>query len=285
MTPRAEGPSRRVPRMWLVPLAVLTGLLALVAVGYLSRSFVLDLAASWPVWAVVALVAVALRSRRVGRVLLSGIVPLIALASLAALVVAHLQGWPGLPSSESRLVGPPTDDVETAELRAHVDGTLIVGSGSEFLYVVEPVRRGGVIGIPGATEDASGTHTSVELTPIDGSDFYRFSGWVVNLASTTTWILDLAGNLDADLADLDVADVTVTGSGTVEVGSVASETHMTVDGDFELVVPVGTAVRIIGEADVPMSWIPLTDGWESPTTGSGWVIEMTEASTLKVTQG
>ena len=270
--------------MWLLPLAALTGLLAAVATGFLSRSLVLDLIAWWPAWVAVLLFAFAVRNRRMGRLLLSGFAPLLALGGLATLTAAHLQGWPGLPSSEPRLVGPRAEGVETAEMHARVDGQLVVGRGDEFVYVVGPVRRGGTVAIPDALEESSGSHTSVVLGPPRPPGFYGFAGWDLRLASGPVWSLDLEGDLRADLTGLALADVRCSGTGVLRLGPVSTPTTVTLSGDIELIVPVGTAVRIIGSAQVPSSWTALVDGWESPGGGDGWLVEVLEASTVKVTE-
>lgn len=285
MTSRAAGPPRRVPRMWLIPLTALTGLLATVAADVLSRSVVVDLIAWWPVWAVIAVVAVSLRRLRLGKVLLAGVVPLAALIALGVFTFAHMQGWAGLPSTEARLVGPESDGVETAHLEAGVDGPLVVSAGSGFLYRVEPVRRGGEVGVPGAREESIRTHTSVRLTPSVDPGFYRFAGWDILLSKGARWTLDLVGVINADLRGLELESAEFGGEGVVRVGAVSTEANLKVNGVFELVVPPGTAVRVIGDAAVPASWTPLVDGWESPATGVGWVVEVLEGGTLEVTEG
>ncbi|MDX1469752.1 MAG: hypothetical protein R3258_10465 [Acidimicrobiia bacterium] len=267
-----------------MPLAALTGLLGAIAAGALSRSLVLDLIAAWPFWLTVVLLSVAVRRRRLGRFLLSGFAPLLALGGLATLTVAHVDGWPGLPSSEARLVGPHAEGVETAEIQARVDGELVVGRGDEFLYVVDPVRRGGTVAIPDALEEHSESHFAVVLGPPRPPGFYGFAGWDLMLASGPRWSLDLEGDLRADLTGLAVSDVRCSGSGVIKVGSVSTRTTITLSGDIELIVPEGTAVRVMGSAQVPSSWTALGDGWESPAGGDGWLVEVLEASTVTVTE-
>jgi hypothetical protein len=60
---------------------------------------------------------------------------------------------------------------------------------------------------------------------------------------------------------------------------------VTVSGAFELTVPAGTPVRVVGDAVVPSGWTLTDDGYVSPTSGEGWVISAGEGSSLTVREG
>jgi hypothetical protein len=62
-----------------------------------------------------------------------------------------------------------------------------------------------------------------------------------------------------------------------------AETPVSVSGDFEIEVPSGSAVRVVGTADVPEGWTETADGWDSPAGAGGWVVSVTEGSTLVIT--
>lgn len=284
MTHRAAGSGRGVPRLWLLPMGVLTGMLAVTAVGTLSQSLVLDLAAWWPVWLIVIVMAVLVRRWRVGRVRVAGLVPLLATAALLALLAGHLQGWPVMPSSSSRLIGP-AESSPTASLSAQIDGVVRIASGGGFLYQVEPVRLGGEIGIPEAIEQVQESSISVILQPPSDPGFYAFAGWNIVLSPSPTWVLALQGEIDADLSGLQVTELQLGGDGVVRLGSVSQPTPATISGEFELIVPDGVAVRVVGEAVVPENWQQLSDGWRGPTPGDGWVISVPPGGSLSVTYG
>ncbi len=284
MTHRAAGSGRGVPRLWLLPIGILTGMLAVAAAGILSRSLVLDLAAWWPVWLIFIVMAVLVRRWRVSRVRVAGLVPLLATAALLALLAGHLQGWPVMPSSSSRLIGP-VEGSPTASLSAQIDGTVRIASGGEFLYEVEPVRLGGEIGIPEAIEQVQESSISVILQPPSDPGFYAFAGWNIVLSSSPTWTLALQGEIDADLSGLQVTEMQLGGDGVVRLGPVSEPTPATISGEFELIVPDGVAVRVVGEAVVPENWQQLSDGWRGPTPGDGWVISVPAGSSLSVTYG
>ena len=91
MTHRAPGPSLGAPKIWLLPVLAVGALAMLAWTDYLSRSLALDFVAWWPVWLLAILAAVAVRGRRMGRIRLSGVVPLLATAALGVFVAT----WAG----------------------------------------------------------------------------------------------------------------------------------------------------------------------------------------------
>ncbi len=284
MTHRAAGSGRGAPRLWLLPIGILTGELAIAAAGILSRSLVLDLAAWWPVWLIFIVMAVLVRRWRVGRVRVAGLVPLLATAALLALLAGHIQGWPVMPSSSSWLIGP-AEGSPTASLTAQIDGTVRIASGGEFLYQVEPVRLGGEIGIPEAIEQVQESSISVILQSPSDPGFYAFAGWNIVLSSSPTWALALQGEIDADLSGIQVTELQLSGDGVVRLGPVSQLTPATILGKFQLIVSEGVAVRVVGTAVVPETWQQLSDGWIGPTPGDGWVISVPTGSLLSVTHG
>ena len=284
MTRRAAGLGRGTPRVWLLPVLVLTSALAASAAGLLSRSLVLDLVAWWPVWVVMAVLAVVGRKWKIGRIRLAGLVPLLTLAALGAFVVGHVQGWPVTPSSSAHLVGPPVAAATQAELSARVDGVIELRAGSEFLYEVGPVRRGGDIAIPESVERSLSDAITVVLGPPETTGYYRFAGWDIRLSPDPTWALSLEGELEVDLSGLTLSEVHLSGSGLVTIGATSGPVSMTVNGPFEVVVASGTPVQIVGDAVVPVGWQRASDGWMSPIDGDGWLITISEASSVVVTE-
>jgi hypothetical protein len=284
MTHRAVGFGRGFPRVWLLPIGVLTVTLGIAATGRLSRSIAADLVAWWPVWLGLAVAAYVLRERKFGQIRAAGIVPLVALGFVLLFIWGHLAGWSLMPSADPRLVGPVATGFETASLRAAIDGEIVVRGGSEFLYDVEPVRRGGAIGIPGASEQVLDSTIAVVLEPPDDPGIYTFAGWDLMLSEIPVWELDLDGALDADLSTLQVSSMSVAGSGEVVLGPVEVETPVTVEGDFRIVLPQDVPARVVGMASVPSTWSPDANGAVSPALGTGWVITVKPGATVTVAQ-
>jgi hypothetical protein len=136
-----------------------------------------------------------------------------------------------------------------------------------------------------ATEQLQGPNISVALEPSPDPGLYTFAGWSLDLDEAPTWSLSLSGELEADLTRLRLASLQVDGAGSVALGAAAANTVVTVSGAFELTVPAGTPVRVVGDAVVPSGWTLTDDGYVSPTSGEGWVISAGEGSSLTVREG
>lgn len=285
MTHRAAGSAGGVPRIWLLPVFVVGLLLGVTAAGILSRAIVIDAVAWWPVWLALALIALLARGRTIGKVRASGLVPLLATGALVVFAVGHLSGWPAMPSASVRLVGPLPDPSLQASLTARINGDLMLAGGSEFLYQVEPIRRGGSIGVPSATEETQGLAVSVTLDQPADSGFYAFSGWDVSITDGSLWDLTLEGVVEADLTALEITGLQLFGEGSVSLAATSYSAPVAVLGDFELVISDSVPARIIGIAEVPDSWMQTSDGWKSPASGEGWVISPAQGSTLTVVNG
>ncbi|HEX9763432.1 MAG TPA: hypothetical protein VGA97_10065, partial [Acidimicrobiia bacterium] len=98
------------------------------------------------------------------------------------------------------------------------------------------------------------------------------------------WALSLGGQLSADLTAIRVTELQVEGEGSVRLGTPMAETPVSVSGDFVIEVSGGSAVRVVGQAEVPEGWTETSDGWDSPAGAGGWVISVSAGSTLAITE-
>lgn len=285
MTHLAVGFGRGFPRTWIFPIAALTILLGVAASGHLSRSIVADFIAWWPVWLGIAISAYLLRERKIGRFRLAGLIPLIALAFVGLFVWGHLTGWSIMPSASQRLVGPEPEGFSEAALTADIDGEIDLAGGADYLYVIEPIRRGGTVGIPGASEQVADSRISVELEPPADPGIYGYAGWEVRLSSAPVWSLDLGGSFEADLTAVSLSDVSLSGGGTVRLGAVSEQTALEVNGSFQIIVPSDAPTRVTGLASVPASWSLTEDGAVSPDSGEGWVILVVGDGSVAIAEG
>jgi hypothetical protein len=285
MTRLAVGFGRGFPRVWLLPIGALTSILGVAVTGRLSRSIVADLIAWWPVWLGLAVAAYFFRERKVGQVRVAGLIPLVALLMVGLFLWGHLAGWSVMPSAAQRLVGPEIGGFSEASLAAEIDGRIELGGGAEYLYRVEPVMTGGGIGIPAASEQVVDSTVAVTLEPPADPGLYTYAGWDMALADSPEWTLDLSGAIDADVSSLTITELSLTGSGAVQLGPADGETRVSVDGSFQLIVPPDTPTRVIGVASVPGSWSPDSRGAQSPDLGSGWVIAVAEGASVTVSEG
>jgi hypothetical protein len=272
-----------MPRAWLIPLAMVAVILVLVAAGMMSRAIVVDFLAWWPVWLAVALVAFLGRRRRWGPIRVSGLIPLVAAAALLVFAVAYYSSWSLMPSASVRLRGPVIEDVEAGSISIRIVGDLeMAPTSARRAYTAEPLRGGGQVGIPTATERVQGAAFSVSVAPDPEAGVYRFSGWRIGISNRIPWDLTLEGDLDADLRGLDVTELRVTGSGSVELGTTSGEVSVSVDGPITVTIPATATARVIGEASVPGDWVREGDGWSSPGEGPGWVFSTSPGAGLTI---
>lgn len=277
------GFGRGFPRAWLLPIGAITLLLGIAVAGVLSRSIAADFIAWWPVWIGLGLTAYLVRDQNLGALRMAGLVPLAALFLVGVFALGHLAGWGIMPSASQRLVGPEASGITRASLTAAVDGRVSVSGDAEFLYRVEPIRRGGRIGIPTASEQMIDSTISVALEEPADPGIYSYAGWDLTLSPVPVWALSLDGAVDADLTNLTIGELSLDGAGSVRLGASEEEAPVTVAGGFEIVVPEGQPVRVVGSASVPASWLLTEDGAMTPGGGVGWVITVVGEGTLNIT--
>ena len=279
------GFGRGFPRAWLIPIGAITLLLGIAAAGVLSRSIAADFLAWWPVWVGLGIIAYLVRDRNLGAFRMAGLVPLAALFFVTLFAWGHLAGWGIMPSASQRLVGPEAAGITRASLSAGIDGRIVVSGDSEFLYRVDPIRRGGGIGIPTAREEVVDSTIDVSLQEPADPGVYSNAGWDLSLSPLPVWTLSLDGAIEADLRELTIEGLYLGGAGTVLLGVAEAEIPVTIAGGFEVVVPEGQPVRVIGSASVPVSWVLTEEGAMTPGGGRGWVITVVGEGTLTVTEG
>jgi len=125
---------------------------------------------------------------------------------------------------------------------------------------------------------------AVILEPVADPGLYTFAGWSLELDPSPAWALSLGGDLSADLTALRVTELQIEGEGSIRLGSAIGETPVAIAGEFEMEVPSGAAVRVVGSAEVPGNWTETADGWQSPAGSAGWVVSVGEGSTLAITE-
>lgn len=277
--------------VWILLAAVAVAGIAGVLGGILSSALVPDLIALWPLLAVALAVGVLgrwLARRRGGRS--RAILPLTLFSAVVLAASLHLGGWEELPSAEARLTGPPAASGEVAELVVQMSAEIRVRpSTGRSAYRVDPILRGGLAGVPEATETSTDDDLSIVLSAAsDPPSWYSFAGWNVFLSPEVRWRLVLNGRLDADLGDLDLSSAVLAGSGVVDLGHPPVEGgSVIVAGDLDLVVPADAGVVVDGPATVPPSWESTERSARSPAADDDgrWSISVQGDADVTVVEG
>ncbi len=279
----ATPPKKRSRGAWVVLGVVVVLFVVAVITGLLSPTVVLDLAALWPIGlGLVALaVLVGLLKRRSG----GSLGPLVALALASWVLISvglHLTGWSALPSSAGDVVAEATGD-GPARINLVSKGTVQIGRGSEPLYEVVPVRRGGPTTAPSVLEQVVGERSTVRVLEYPSAGWFRFAGWDVSLSPDPVWTVSITSpNFDADLRQLDVAGVTLDGDGSVLLPAATRHGVIEVNGEVTVEIPTGTPAEVIGAAETPIGWEITDRGATAPVTGAGWEIVVGEGAVVRV---
>ena len=262
---------------WILVVAlVVAGVVAVVG-DILSASLVVDAVAMWPIFLLVIVAGLLgwWRGRRGGN-RAGAIIPLSLFTALVIVVAVHLGGWEQLPSAETSLSGPEASELSpVTELTAQIVGELELSAATGGrAYTVDPIMRGGLVGVPEAVETSVDGDVSIELAAADAPGWYTFSGWEVGLSPEITWRLVLNGGIDADLVDVPVEAVAAGGSGLIELGPAPEGGgRVVVSGDFTITVPPSVPVEASGAVSAPEAWETTPDGARSPGgDGPRWVI-------------
>lgn len=256
--------------VWLMVGALGVAAAAGVAGGILSPVLILDLASMWPLTAL-ALALGGLGQWRARRPRGRALLPLALFTSLVLGVALHLAGWEYLPSSATTLVGPPSVEAsDPTEIRVNISGELVVAAASGPAYRIEPILRGGSVGLPTARETYVDGELSVWVEETSADPWYSFAGWRLHLSPEVSWKLILNGAIDADLTALSVESAAIAGSGQVRLGRPPLRGGgLIVAGKLTLTVPPDAAVVVTGPVFPPPGWASNGEGATSPGGAEG----------------
>ena len=211
--------------------------------------------------------------------------PLLVLSWLGSTIALHLAEWPVLPSAAADFEGPSSVGIEEASMSVVTDGELTVDlAGSDSLYGVEMVRRGGATPAARSFERIDGGSAQVTIDQRTSDLWFVTEGWRLTLNSGAQWNLDLeAGFVDADLRGGDLSSLRLAGSGDARLAEAVDEIQVTIDGRFELIVPPSVVMTVSGaDVSVPAGWTGGDGEWTSPGAGEGYVVTVTSGASLVV---
>ncbi len=258
-------------RAWL--MAVLS--VVAVSVAIVGRLFplvlALDLVALWPIpaLAIVLAFAVALLGGRASSRVLA---PLLVVTWLILGVGWWSVGVPPSPSQAANILGPPQVPSEVA-LAVSLVGELTMSLDPTNVYSISVGQRGGTVGPPDVLEARQDDVMAMTVQERADGAWYRTSGWDVTLHSAALWRIEAtATDVSLDLSAIPLQELDVTGNGTISLGQPVGPVPVSLRGTLVVSVPAGTAVEVIGTADVPAGWSTSDSGSASPTPGEGFII-------------
>lgn len=264
---------------WLTASAVTAVVVGGILGGLLMPALFLDLLSFWPLWLLIAVASVALLFGKRFSDRLTVVPPLVFIAGLLLVVLAHFGGWAPLPSSAGDLVGPDPGGLRNADLALEVAGTLRVEAGDALLYVIELDRRGGPTGVPEALETINDEEAAISVREDTTSSWFLSSGWQLRLSPLPAWNLALTGaEITADFSNTILEGAAIQGDGEIHLPAPVGTTEIVVDGDLLVSVPRGTPTQVFGDAVVPDGWPETDTGWRAPIGGPGYLITVAGGS-------
>jgi hypothetical protein len=264
------------------PIAVTVGISATV----LSPGLVLDAISLWPgvIPGLIALGVVAIR--KAWRTRTGALPPLLLLSWMVLSAGAHLAAWRPLPSSSAEIAGP-TATADSITMTVHPQGRLelsVIGQDQAGgpVYRIGFVRLGGEVGVPAAEEISNQIGLTVSIHDSGTTNWFQYEGWRLQLAPQTQWNLSLGGDITGSLVGLDLASLSIDGSGAIRLGSAGHLAPIAIRGNFSLTIPAGAQAQVVGSAQVPEVWETTADGSRAPAPGEGWLISVAEGATLVI---
>jgi hypothetical protein len=295
--PAEEHPEQR-RGAWRLVGASLALLLLGVVVRLLSPAILLDIASLWPIGAVLLTGGWIVRTIWADRAVATiPIFPLLIFSWLVFSSSFYAADLPGLPSSSGDLRGPPVTqtDFDTFTVEMNEGRLLLSWEPGQSTYRVDMTRRGGRAGVPVALESTGGERAEVRVidardplppgvdAPVKDNVWLRFAGWEVYLNPETDWNLALsAPQITADLRMVNVASLTVSGQGEIQLGEASGLTDIAVQGTFTVGVPDQAPVEVIGATVVPQDWTVDEGVAWSGQRSAGWRITVAEGGSVQI---
>jgi len=142
------------------------------------------------------------------------------------------------------------------------DGELTLNTFEESGYTVDIINKPGNVGFPEAVETLIGEPKAVLIRELDTSRLLKISGWNINLGNQNVWELDLL-SFDSDiyLDNIKLKNSEISGTGIIYLGKNLEVEELKINGNFDINVSIDLPLVVIGNVDVPASWINATIGY------------------------
>ena len=142
------------------------------------------------------------------------------------------------------------------------DGELTLNTFEESGYTVDIINKPGNVGFPEAVETLIGEPKAVLIRELDTSRLLKISGWNINLGNQNVWELDLL-SFDSDiyLDNIKLKNSEISGTGIIYLGKNLDIEELKINGNFDISASIDLPLVVIGNVDVPASWINATIGY------------------------
>ena len=142
------------------------------------------------------------------------------------------------------------------------DGSINLTTFNEAGYTADVIDKPGKIGYPEAVETLVGEPKAVLFREIQTSSLLKVAGWNINIGNKNIWKLNLLSfDSDLHLDNINLKDSRIAGTGAIYLGKDLNLEELKVNGNFDIKVSNTLPIVVVGNADVPPTWINATIGY------------------------
>ncbi len=140
-------------------------------------------------------------------------------------------------------------------------GSINLNTFDETGYTADVIDKPGRIGYPEAVETLVGEPKAVLFREMQTSSLLKVAGWNVNIGNKNIWKLNLL-SFDSylHLDDIKLKESKIAGTGTIYLGKDLNLEELKVNGNFDIEVSSTLSIVVVGNVDVPPTWINATIG-------------------------
>ena len=141
-------------------------------------------------------------------------------------------------------------------------GSINLNTFNEAGYTADVIDKPGKIGYPEAVETLVGEPKAVLFREIQTSSLLKVAGWNINIGNKNIWklnVLSFDSNLHLD--NIKLKDSRIAGTGAIYLGKDLNLEELKVNGNFDIKVSNTLPIVVVGNADVPPTWINATIGY------------------------
>ena len=141
-------------------------------------------------------------------------------------------------------------------------GSVNLNTFNEAGYTADVIDKPGNIGYPEAVETLVGEPKAVLFREMQTSSLLKVAGWNVNIGNKNIWKLNLL-SFDSylHLDDIKLKESKIAGTGTIYLGKDLNLEELKVNGNFDIEVSSTLSIVVVGNVDVPPTWINATIGY------------------------
>ena len=141
-------------------------------------------------------------------------------------------------------------------------GSINLSTFNDVGYNADIIDKPGDIGYPEAIETLVGEPKAVLFREIETSGLFKVAGWNINIGNKNTWKLNLL-SFDSDLYldNIKLKESKIAGTGTIYLGKDLDLEELKVNGNFVIKVSNTLPIVVVGNVDVPPTWIDATIGY------------------------